>query len=536
MAVTTPHDADVQTRLSRALGPKYTVRHLLGRGGFAEVYEVWDQELERRLAVKVLRPDVAWTSGMLDRFRQEARAVARLNHPNILPIHFVGEAEGIVYYAMPFVEGKSLGEVMRAGGTFDAATTLKLARPILDALQHAHDKELLHRDIKPENIMIEHPGGKPLLVDFGIAKRMDVGAGGLTQTGFVVGTPHYMSPEQALGDTNLDARADLYSMGAVLFQMVTGTPPFEGETSQEIVAQHIADPPPVPSDVNAKIPRWLSDVIVKCLAKRPADRFQTAARMLEALERGAASGSPSVMSAASVAQQVGAAGGETVKVASGVREAGVRGPGSGVRARPKRFVMVILAVLVVVVGLVTYRTLTRPIMAFENQLVEPVRLMAGRRERIVEPGASLKVQLPRRQAVSFEWRLIRPTNASGGTMGVELSDTLQLAVRRGTVRRAAESRLDGRAYFAPLITNATDQPLTVMVNAGLQGAAACGCTVPPGSTRYRIGYYPLFLNSTVQVRDPVGRVATFTDLGPRVDRPRGSVGLRFEAADLRPAR
>ncbi|MBI3981388.1 MAG: serine/threonine protein kinase [Gemmatimonadetes bacterium] len=537
-----PSDADVQQRLARALGPKYTVRHLLGRGGFAEVYEVWDQDLDRRLAVKVLRPDIAWTSGMLDRFRHEARAVAKLSHPNILPIHFIDEAEGIVYYAMPFVEGESLGDILRKEGPLETGQALRLARPILDALQHAHETGLIHRDIKPENVMVERATGKPLLVDFGIAKRLDAGKG-LTQTGFVVGTPQYMSPEQALGEVNLDGRSDLYSMGAVLFQMVTGAPPFVADTSQEVVAKHITEPPPEPSQVNTKIPRWLSDVIVRALAKKPAERFQSAATMLDVLAAGAETGSPDLVTAARVADRV--ASSETVKIQSGQRPVSrARGatpatpatpaPSPAAAAPKRRPVLAILGGAAVVGGAIGggYLAFSRSALEFENRLVEQVRLSADGQQRVVEPGETLRVKLARGGGQAAQWALERPASVAG-PMGVEMAGTIALTSRRGTIRAAASARGDTSAYFAPLITNATDQPLRVIVNFGLRGARPCGCVVPPGATRLHVGYYPLFGNSTVRVEDPAGRWAMFTDLGGQIEPDPGTVGLRFETRDLR---
>lgn len=176
--------SDTASRLGRALGKDYQVRRLVGRGGFAEVYEIWDRELERQLAIKVLRPDIAWTAGMLQRFKQETRIVAQLQHPNILPVYYVGEGEGLVYYAMPYVDGRSLSALVRESGPLTPSRTLQIAIPVLAALQHAHEHGLVHRDIKPDNIMLQQPDDRPVLMDFGIAKRLDA-EGGITHTGFV---------------------------------------------------------------------------------------------------------------------------------------------------------------------------------------------------------------------------------------------------------------------------------------------------------------------------------------------------------------
>src|SRR5213079_160331 len=295
-------------RLARALGPKYEVKRLIGRGGFAEVYELWDKDLDRRLACKVLHPEIAWTPGMLDRFRREAKALARLQDPAVLPIHFAGAGEGLVYYVMPFVEGESLADALRRRGSFSAEEALQVAEPILEALAHAHAQGRVHRDIKPDNVMLEAKTGRTLLVDFGIAKLLDpgsaTGGGPKTATGFTVGTVQYMSPEQALGAPNLDGRSDLYAFGAMLFQMVTGAPPYDGNSSAEIVGKHLSDPVPVASDVNARIPRWLSDVIVKCLAKKPEDRFPSADAVLAALGAGRESKPGKPVGAATLERQV----------------------------------------------------------------------------------------------------------------------------------------------------------------------------------------------------------------------------------------
>jgi serine/threonine-protein kinase len=524
-------------RLSRSLGPTYEVRRLVGEGGFAQVWEVWDGELERRLAVKVLKPDIAWSAGMLERFKQECRAIARLDHPNILPIHFVGTGEGIVFYAMPFVEGESLAALLRRESPLPLDRALGILRPILEALAHAHAQGLVHRDIKPDNIMLQASTGRPLLVDFGIAKQLG-GAGHKTQTGFVVGTPQYMSPEQALGQGDLDARSDLYAIGAVLFQMVTGAPPFEGDTSQEIVGKHLSEPAPIATARNARIPMWLSEVIVRCLAKRPAERFQSAAALLEALQAGPASGSEEAVSAERVARRVQEQA--TVRLPSAERPASSSapppsgGPGGAARARASRR----WATAAVVVGLgagavLWFQRGASAELVVENRLVEPIRLVVGGRTTEIPAGGRAAAPVTARETLVAQWYLVRPEGPGGRPLGIELQGTIAADRPRGRMVRVISAESGEHPVFAPLITNAAGVPLEVTVNAGLAGAEPCQCAVPPGATRAHLGYYRLYRNSTVEARDPTGARARFQDLGSQVDRGSGVVGLRFRAGDFR---
>src|SRR5438094_2444266 len=391
--------APTAERLAHALGAKYEVKRLIGRGGFAEVYELWDQDLDRYLACKVLHPEIAWTPGMLSRFRQEAKSLARLQHPAILAIHFAGDGEGLVYYVMPFVAGESLADALRRRGPYSAADAVKIAEPILQALAHAHTQGLVHRDIKPDNVMLEEKTGRVLLLDFGIAKLLDprtsTGGGAKTATGFTVGTVQYMSPEQALGQATLDGRSDLYAFGAMLYQMVTGTPPYDGDSSAEIVGKHLSDPVPVASDVNAKIPRWLSTVIVQCLAKRPEDRYQTGDEVLAALRAGRASGPTQLVGAASVERQVRRSG--------------------ELRPAPSRLGWWLLGGVALALGVWAVWYLGRTgvigsgVVWVHNGLVEPVEILRdGSPLDTVAPEASMRLTLARGTRGEVRWRLLRP--------------------------------------------------------------------------------------------------------------------------------
>jgi serine/threonine-protein kinase len=263
-------------RLQLALEEAYELRQLIGAGGFAEVYVAWDRKLKREVAVKVLRADLSPSPAFLERFRREAVTVARLRHPNIIPIYTVGESEGLVYFVMPLIQGQNLAAALAREPRLPVAEACRILTEAANALQEAHEAGLVHRDIKPENIMLEGKQRRVLVMDFGIAKALGgTGESGLTVTGMIIGTPQYMSPEQAAGRREIDHRSDQYSLAVVGYRMLTGQLPFAAETPQELVYQQIAETPKPLQELAPGIPRDLARALARAMAKDPADRFPT---------------------------------------------------------------------------------------------------------------------------------------------------------------------------------------------------------------------------------------------------------------------
>ena len=269
------------TLLQAALADRYRVERELGRGGMAMVYLAHDLRHDRPVALKVLRPELAASLGP-ERFLQEIRIAARLQHPHILPVHDSGEAAGRLWYTMPYVEGESLRQRMAREGLLPLDQAVRIATQVLSALGYAHAHGVIHRDIKPENILLE--GDEAVVADFGVARAITAaGQDRLTETGLALGTPAYMSPEQATATKELDGRSDLYALGCVLYEMLAGQPPFLGATAQQLLARHSMDPVPPLRTVRATVPEGVERSVMRALAKVPADRYPTAADFAQAL-------------------------------------------------------------------------------------------------------------------------------------------------------------------------------------------------------------------------------------------------------------
>ncbi len=282
--------------LRAALADRYTIERELGRGGMATVYLAHDLKHGRSVAIKVLRPELAASLGP-ERFLREIGIAARLTHPHILSLHDSGEANGFLYYVMPYVEGESLRDRLTREPQLPLDDALQITREVADALAYAHRHDVVHRDIKPENILLSGGvgigDGHALVADFGIARAVSAaGAQTLTDTGLAVGTPAYMSPEQGAAEGAVDGRADTYALGCVLYEMLAGHPPFLGTTGREVIARHALDSVPPLRTIRPDLPEGVDRAVQKALAKAPADRFPTATGFIQALAR--ASVSPTV--------------------------------------------------------------------------------------------------------------------------------------------------------------------------------------------------------------------------------------------------
>ncbi|HWB42282.1 MAG TPA: protein kinase [Gemmatimonadales bacterium] len=272
--------ADVLEQLRAALGDRYEVERLVGEGGMATVFLAKDLRHGRKVAVKTLRAELAASIGA-DRFLREIRLAANLQHPNILGLYDSGEADGLLYYVMPFVEGESLRARLDREQQLPIHEAVRITREAAEALAYAHAQGVVHRDIKPENILLQN--GHALVADFGIARAVDAAGEKLTQTGMAVGTPHYMSPEQAMGADGADGRSDVYSLGCVLYELLVGQPPFDGPNARAILARHTMEPVPSVTVVRPSVPDEIEDAVLQALEKTPADRYQKMADFADAL-------------------------------------------------------------------------------------------------------------------------------------------------------------------------------------------------------------------------------------------------------------
>ena len=272
---------DALSRLRAALADRYRLERELGQGGMATVYLAQDLKHDRQVAIKVLKPELAAVLGA-DRFVQEIKTTAALSHPHILPLFDSGEADGFLYYVMPFIAGETVRDKLNREKQFGIEESVRIATEVADALDYAHRHGVIHRDIKPENILLHD--GRPMVMDFGIALAVSAAAGGrMTETGLSLGTPHYMSPEQATAEKDITGRSDIYSVASVLYEMLTGQPPHLGGSAQQVIMKIIAEPVAVVTTHRRNVPPNVAAALAQALEKLPADRFETARAFADAL-------------------------------------------------------------------------------------------------------------------------------------------------------------------------------------------------------------------------------------------------------------
>ena len=282
------------------------------------VYRAKDRRLKRIVAIKVLPPELAFRSEIKTRFLREAETAAQLNHPNIVDIYAVDEAEGIVYFVMAYITGDNLAKRLHVQGAMSVDETRRVLRDVADALAYAHERGVIHRDIKPDNILIDAQSGRPMVTDFGIARAVTEGDSRLTATGIAIGTPTYMSPEQAAGERTIDGRSDLYSLGVLGYQMLTGEPPFTANSTPAILVKHISEQPTPVEQRRSDVPQDLARIIMTLLEKEPANRFPSAGAVVVALDTGRMPPRPVTATAPAASTAPKPAGAQTWQSATGL--------------------------------------------------------------------------------------------------------------------------------------------------------------------------------------------------------------------------
>ena len=281
----TAADDELRAHVERALTASYELDCEIGRGGMGIVYRAKDRGLKRLVAIKLLPPELAFRSEIKSRFLREAETAAQLSHPNIVPIYTVHEQNGLVFFVMAYISGDNLAKRLHERGVLTTDETRKVLREVADALAYAHERGVVHRDIKPDNILLDAVTGRPMVTDFGIARAMDSsGDSRLTATGMAIGTPAYMSPEQAAGDREIDGRSDLYSLGVLGYQMLTGEPPFNAGSTPAMLVKHISEAPIPVQQRRSDVPTDLARSIMMLLEKDPKNRFPTASALVAALD------------------------------------------------------------------------------------------------------------------------------------------------------------------------------------------------------------------------------------------------------------
>src|SRR5512145_2436882 len=264
-----------------ALTDRYRIERELGAGGMATVYLAEDLKHDRKVAIKVLKPELAAVLGA-ERFVQEIKTTAALSHPHILPLFDSGTADAFLFYVMPFIEGETLRDKLNRDTQLGIDEAVRITREVADALDYAHRHGVIHRDIKPENILLHD--GRPMVADFGIALALSAAAGGrMTETGLSLGTPHYMSPEQATAEKEITARSDVYSLGSVLYEMLAGNPPHTGASAQQIIMKIVGEEAAPVTKLRKSVPPHVAAALTHALEKLPADRFESAKTFADAL-------------------------------------------------------------------------------------------------------------------------------------------------------------------------------------------------------------------------------------------------------------